>query len=125
VGAVEPLPNPEEDNRWPGLATTVDAEFYAEVDILQSYQDQNTTGELGCRWLKHPAAIAPVWLEKPARIAALALLTVLSWLVYSVSQRQVRLSLCTHAQPLPGNKGLTATPTAAVVALFAQGALVQ
>ena len=37
-----------------------------------------------------------------------------------------RLHLRTHAQQLPGNKGETATPTAAVVlALFAQVALVQ
>ena len=46
--------------------------------------------------------------------------------VYSVLQRQVRLYLRTHDQQLPGNKGLTAIPTAAVVlALFAQVALVQ
>jgi hypothetical protein len=46
--------------------------------------------------------------------------------VYSVIQRQVRLSLRPHAQQLPGHKGLTALPTAAVVwALFAHIALVQ
>jgi hypothetical protein len=44
----------------------------------------------------------------------------------SVIQRQVRLYLRTHDQQIPGNKGLTATPTAAVVlALFTQVALVQ
>jgi len=54
------------------------------------------------------------------------MLTVLGLLVYSVIQRQVRLYLLTHDQRLPGNKGLTAIPTAAVVlALFAQVALVQ
>jgi hypothetical protein len=54
------------------------------------------------------------------------MLTVLGLLVYSVMQRQVRLSLRTHDQQLPGNKGLTAPPTAAVVlALCAQVALVQ
>jgi hypothetical protein len=38
----------------------------------------------------------------------------------------VRLSLRTHDQQIPGNKGLTAMPTAAVVvALVSQGALVQ
>jgi hypothetical protein len=43
-----------------------------------------------------------------------------------VVQRQVRLYLRTHDQQLPGNKGLTATPTATVVlALFTQVALVQ
>jgi heme/copper-type cytochrome/quinol oxidase subunit 2 len=67
-----------------------------------------------------------VWLEKPERIAALVMLTVLGLLVYSVIQRQVRLYLRTHDQQLPGNKGMTATPTAAVVlALFVQVALVQ
>jgi hypothetical protein len=82
--------------------------------------------EPGFRWIKNPAAISPVWLEKPERIAALAMLTVLGLLVYSIIQRQVRLSLRTHDQQLPGNKGLTATPTAAVVlALFTQVALVQ
>jgi hypothetical protein len=89
-------------------------------------QEQHTTVEPGLRWIKHPAAISPVWLEKPEHIAALAMLTVVGLLVYSVIQRQVRLSLRTHAQQLPGNKGLTATPTAAVVlALFAHVALVQ
>ena len=123
---VEALANPEEDNGWTVLATTIDAEVCPDVDILQAYQDQNTTVEPGFRWIKNPAAIAPVWLEKPERIAALAMLTVLGLLVYSVVQRQVRLSLRTHAQQLPGNKGMTATPTAAVVlALFAQVALVQ
>jgi hypothetical protein len=54
------------------------------------------------------------------------MLTVLGLLVYAVLQRQVRLYLRTHDQQLPGNKGATATPTAAVVlALFTQVALVQ
>ena len=53
------------------------------------------------------------------------MLTGLGLLVYSVIQRQVRLSLRIHDQQLPGNQGLTATPTAAkVLALFAQVALV-
>jgi hypothetical protein len=123
---VEALANPEEDNGWTVLATTVSGESGADAEILQVYQDQNATVEPGFRWIKNPAAIAPVWLEKPERIAALAMLTVLGLLVYSVIQRQVRLYLRTHNQQLPGNKGLTATPTAAVVlALFAQVALVQ
>jgi hypothetical protein len=50
---------------------------------------------------------------------------VLGLLVSSVIQRQVRLSLHPHDQQMPGNKGLTATRTAAVVlAVFTQGALV-
>jgi hypothetical protein len=126
VVEVEALANAEEDNGWTVLATTVDAAVCPDADILQAYHDQNTTVEPGFRWIKNPAAIAPVWLEKPERIAALAMLTVLGLLVYSVIQRQVRLYLRTHDQQLPGNKGLTATPTAVVVlALFTQVALVQ
>jgi transposase len=123
---VEPLTNVEEENGWAVLATTVGAEVCSDADILQAYQEQNTTVESGFRWIKNPAAISPVWLEKPERIAALAMLTVLGLLVYSIIQRQVRLYLRTHDQQIPGNKGLTATPTAAVVlALFAPVALLQ
>jgi len=126
VVEVTALANLEEDNGWAVLATTVPTEAGGDSEILQAYQEQNTTVEPGFRWIKNPAAIAPVWLEKPERIAALARLTVLGLLVYSVIQRQVRLYLRIHNQQLPGNKGLTATPTAAVVlALFAPVALVQ
>ncbi|MBA0089138.1 MAG: IS1634 family transposase [Acidobacteria bacterium Pan2503] len=123
---VDALPNAEGDNGWTVLATTVRVERCTDTEILEAYQEQNTTVEPGFRWIKNPAAIAPVWLEKPERIAALAMLTVVGLLVYSLIQRQVRLYLRAHDQQLPGNKGLTATPTAAVVlALFAQVALIQ
>ena len=126
VVAVEALANPEEAKGGMVLATTVHAEACSATDILEAYQDQNTTVEPGFRWIKNLAASAPVWLEKPERIAALAMLTVVGWLVYSLIQRQVRLYLHTHNQQLPGNKGLTAPPTAAVVvALCAQVALIQ
>ena len=125
VVEAEVLSHPEENTGWTVLATTVGPEEGTDTEILQAYQDQNTTVESGFRWLKNPAAIAPVWLEKPERIAALAMLTVVGLLVYSIMQRQVRWSLQTHDQQVPGNKGATATPTAAVVlALFAQIALV-
>jgi transposase len=111
---------------WTVLATTVGAESCTDAELLQAYQEQHTSVEPGFRWIKNPAAISPVWLEKPERIAALAMLTVVGLLVYAVIQRQVRLYLRAHAQRLPGNKGPTATPTAAVVfTLFAPVMLVQ
>ena len=123
---VEALANSESDNGWAVLATTVSAEVCTDAEVLQAYQEQHTSVEPGFRWIKNPAAVCPVWLEKPERIAALAMLTVVGLLVYSIIQRQVRLYLLTHHQQLPGNKGTTATPTATVVlALFAQVALVQ
>jgi hypothetical protein len=123
---VEALANPEEDNGWTVLATTVRPAVSTDTEILQAYQEQHTSVEPGFRWIKNPAVIAPVWLEKPERIAALAMLTVIGLLVYSIIQRQVRLYLRLQDQRVPGNKGATATPTAAVVlALFAQVAYVQ
>jgi transposase len=123
---VEALANPEEDNGWTVLATTVSAEACTDAEVLQAYQEQHLTVEPGFRWIKNPAAISPVWLEKPERIAALAMLTVVGLLVYTIIQRQVRLHLRTHEQQLPGNKGETATPTATVVlSLFSPVAVVQ
>src|SRR5262247_1588611 len=85
---VDGLPNAEEDNGWTVLATTVRAERWTDAEILEAYQEQNTTVEPGFRWIKNPAVIAPVWLEKPERIAALAMLTVVGLLVYSIAHRQ-------------------------------------
>ena len=123
--AVEALTRTEEENGWTVLATTVSPQQCSDAEILSAYQEQHTTVEPGFRWIKNPAAISPVWLEKPARIAALAMLTVMGVLVYALIQRQVRLYLPMHGQQVLGNKGETATPTAAVVlALFAPVALV-
>jgi len=109
----------EDAHGWTGLATTVQPEGCSDAEILQAYQEQNTTVDPGVRWIKNPAAISPVWLEKPERIAALARLPVVGLLVYAVIQRQVRRYLCDHDRQIPGNKGPTAMPTAAVVfALF-------
>jgi transposase len=115
VVEVEPLSKMEEDNGWTVLATTVPAEVCADATILEAYQEQHTSVEPGFRWIKNPAAISPVWLEKPERIAALAMLTALGLLVYTLIQRQVRLYLHAQGQQLPGNKGPTAVPTATVV----------
>jgi hypothetical protein len=48
-------------------------------------------------------------------MAALAMLTVVGWLIYAVLQRQGRRYLRDQNQQGPGNKGPTAPPTAAVV----------
>jgi hypothetical protein len=122
----EALVPSEDAHGWTVLATTMPSEVCTDTEMLQAYQAQHITVEPGFRWIKYPAAISPGWLEKPARIAALAMLTVVGLRVYAVIQRQVRLYLHDHDRQVPGNKGLTATPTAAVVfALFAPVMLVQ
>jgi hypothetical protein len=111
---------------WLVFATTIAPEVYADMELLQAYHEQHTTVAPGFRWIKNPAAISPVWLEKPERIVALAMLTVVGLLVYAVIQWQVRSYLRDQNQQLPGNKGPTTTPTAAVVfAQFAPMTLVQ
>jgi transposase len=105
---------------WLVLATTVSEKTCDDAEIVRAYREQTTTVEPGFRWIKNPAAISPVWLEKRERIAALAMLTVVGLLVYRLIQRQVRQYLHQQQQAIPGNKGDTAMPTAAVVfALFA------
>ena len=111
----EALVPSEHAHGWTVLATTVRPEGCTDAELLQAYQAQHITVAPGFRWIKNPAAISPVWLEKPERMAALAMLTVVGLLVYAVIQRQVRLYLHEHERQLPGNTGLTATPTAAVV----------
>jgi hypothetical protein len=124
--AAEPLERTAAENGWTVLATTIAAEVCSDAQIVHAYQEQHSSVEQGFRWLKNPAAIAPVWLEKPERIAALAMLTVVGLLVYTLLQRQVRLYLQSQQQQLPGNKGPTAAPTAAVVlSLFTQVMMVQ
>jgi hypothetical protein len=66
----EALAHAEADQGWSVLATPGAAAVWPDADLLQAYQDPNTTVEPGCRWRKQPAALAPVWREKPARSAA-------------------------------------------------------
>jgi transposase len=100
---------------WLVLATTIEESICDDAEIVRAYRDQTTTVERGFRWIKNPAAIHPVWLEKRERIAALAMLTVVGLLVYSLIQRQVRQYLSEHEETIPGNKGETDNPTATVV----------
>jgi hypothetical protein len=115
VVEAEAWPQTAAKQGWTVWATTVEAETCADAQMLRASHEQNRTVEPGLRWIKHPAAITPVWLEKPERMAALAMLTVLGLLVYGLMQRQVRLHLQAYQQHVPGNKGPTDTPTAAVV----------
>jgi hypothetical protein len=102
----------------------VSGEEGTDAEILPAYPEPPTPGAPGLRWSQPPAARSPVGLEQPERLAAFARLTVVGWLVSSLLQSEVRGSLRPPDQPLSGNKGRTAPPTAAVVALFTHVALV-
>jgi transposase len=113
--ATRALAPPVETFGWLVLATTLDERSCGDVEIVQAYRDQTATVERGFRWIKNPAAISPVWLEKRERIAALSMLTVVGLLVYGLIQRQVRHYLLEPQATIPGNKGDTAVPTATVI----------
>jgi hypothetical protein len=49
------------------LATTVSAAAGTDAKVLQAYQGPHTTVEPGLRWIKHLAALSPVWPEQLAR----------------------------------------------------------
>ena len=66
----------EDAHGWTVLATTVPPEVCTDMELLEAYQEQHVTVEPGFRWIKNPAAISPVWLEKPERLAAWAMRTV-------------------------------------------------
>jgi hypothetical protein len=110
VAEAQALIRAEQDQGWTVLTTTVDVETCSDEEILRAYQDQNSTGEPGLRWIKNPAAITPMWLQEPERMAALAMLTVVGLLVYSLLQHQVRLYLQEHQQHISGHKGPTGYP---------------
>lgn len=77
----EPLDSAAEEHGGTVLATTVRPEVGADAASLHAYQEQHMTVEPGVRWLTNPAAMSPGWLEQPERSAAVAMLTVLGWLV--------------------------------------------
>jgi hypothetical protein len=70
VVEVQALERAEEDNGWTVLATTVGSAVCSDTEMLQAYHEQHSTVAPGFRWIKNPAAMTPVWLEKPERIAA-------------------------------------------------------
>jgi transposase len=64
----KPLCPPVSTFGWLVLATTVSENTCDDAEIVRAYRDQTTTVEPGFRWMKNPAAIAPVWLEKGERM---------------------------------------------------------
>jgi hypothetical protein len=67
---VEVVEQAEDDNGWTVLTTTINSEVCTGTEVLQACHNQFRMEEPGARWIKNPAAITSIWLEKPERIAA-------------------------------------------------------
>jgi transposase len=97
------------------LATNVlDAQQLTDAALLQAYKGQPAV-ELSFKWAKNPAAIAPIFLETPTRIAALGCVYLIALLVYTLIERQVRNSLLERGETLPDRPAPSQRPTARTV----------
>jgi transposase len=97
------------------LATNVlDAQQLKDADLLRAYKGQPAV-ELSFKWAKNPAAIAPIFLETPTRIAALGCVYLVALLVYTLVERQVRNNLAERGETLPDRPAPSRRPTARTV----------
>ena len=96
------------------LATDhLDTETWPDERILRTYRHQHIIeGHTGFRWLKGPAAAAPMFLKTPHRIAALGLVFVLALMVRNYIQWMLRSELVKREETLPNmNNQPTQRPT--------------
>lgn len=99
------------------LATDhIDTNKWSDERILAEYRHQHVIeGHTGFRWLKNVAEIAPMFLKKPERMAALGLVFVLALMVRNYIQWAVRSKLNVRNETLPNaNKQATNRPTTEV-----------
>jgi hypothetical protein len=95
------------------LTDHLDHASWPDRRIFDTYHAQNAVeGHTGFRWLKGPAAVAPVFLKLPHRIAALGMVFLLALMVRNWIQARVRAGLSDTGGKLPNmNDRPTATPT--------------
>jgi transposase len=97
------------------LATNVlDAQQLSDAELLRAYKGQ-PAAELSFKWAKNPAAIAPIFLETPSRIAALGCVYLIALLVYTLVERHVRKGLAERGETLPDRPAPSQRPTARTV----------
>jgi transposase len=97
------------------LATNVlEAQQLSDAELLQAYKGQ-PAAELSFKWAKNPAAIAPIFLETPSRIAALGCVYLIALLVYTLVERHVRKGLAERGETLPDRPAPSQRPTARTV----------
>lgn len=96
------------------LATnTLDEQAYPAELILERYKGQHQV-EKGFRFMKNPEFFTcSLNLKKPERLMALMMVMTVCLLVYAALERQIRLNLAAHNQPINNQKGKpTIKPTA-------------
>jgi transposase len=95
------------------LATNeMDEQMWTAEKLLQEYKQQQKV-ERGFRFLKDPLFFtSSVFVKKPERVEALALIMALTLLVYTLAERKLRANLAAQQQTVLDQKQRpTATPT--------------
>jgi transposase len=76
------------------LVTDWDADEWSDERVLAEYRHQSIVeGHTGFRWLKGPAAVAPVFLEMPTRIRALGFVFMVALMVRNFIQFTLRRAM--------------------------------
>ena len=90
----------------------LDSNKLSVLDLISNYKNQQSV-ERGFRFLKDPMFMASsVFLKKQQRIVALGLIMCLCLLVYTLTQRKLRMKLKQMNETLPDQKGKeTSKPT--------------
>lgn len=104
------------------ISSRVDQPAWTAQRVFEAYRAQQTIeGHAGFRWLKDAAAVAPVFLKLPHRIAALGLVFLLALMVRNWIEGTIRAKLAETGQKLPDmNDRPTSRPSAeAAMRLFA------
>jgi len=83
------------------LVTDWPEDAWSDARVLAEYRHQSVIeGHTGFRWLKGPAAVAPVFLETPTRIRALGLVFVFALMVRNFVQHRLRRAIKEQAKPV-------------------------
>lgn len=84
----------------------LDREAWPDKRVLEEYRHQHTIeGNTGFRWLKNVAAVAPMFLHTPRRIAALGVVFMLALMVRNYLQFELRRRLDETNEKVPDRLG--------------------
>ena len=105
----------------------LDEEAWTDQQVFAEYRKQHLIeNHSGFRWLKSEAAVAPMFLKTPRRIAALGLVFVLALMVRNYLQFMLRQRLLEEDEKVPyyGRRPPTKKPTAEVLLDLFAGVMV-
>ena len=84
------------------LVSNWSTDEWEDTKVLAEYRHQHIIeGHTGFRWLKGPAAVAPVFLKTPQRIRAMGLVLILALMVRNYIQATLRSELAAREQTIP------------------------